>query len=617
MQRMSSIVLMVIALGMVAYHLISTHLILQPYAAHINTHVGFCLVVVFLAGLVTAKGKKRLWYLCLAVLSLLAFVYVEIWWEQLQERAFFCTATDLAIGALLIVLTIEATRQHFGLAIPILVLIAVIYPFLGQHLPEPLYTRAIGLEDTISHLSISLGGKGVIGHLPAISLYYVFLFVVFGGLLQATGATRFFLSLAKLVAGRVRGAPALIAVISSALVGSISGSVFANVAITGSFTIPLMKRMGYKSEQAGAVEAAASSGGQIMPPVMGIGAFIMAGMTNVPYIQICIMAILPAIIYYLCIGLYTYIRAGQLNIGTMRTEDEKGNTRELLLEAPKFVIPLAAIVGVLVAGYSVMYAAFCGIISLILISLIRRKTRPSLDQIIDGLVKGAVTGAGIGASIACVSMMVATFTLTGLGIEMSYGIEQWSGGYLLVTLVIIWTVCILLGMGGLGFTTYIIISIFGAPALIRMGVSLMQAHFFIFFASVFNMVTPPIASAAIIASKLAGARYMKTALETGKIAAAGLLLPLVFIYAPAILLQPVDLVPEVVIIIGFIIALTALQVGMVGYYFRECNILERILVTASAALLMVFIVVQNYILFAIGTGLFTLVTLRQWRKPRF
>lgn len=615
-QRVSSVALIVVALAMVAYHLLSTLTILQPYVAHVNTHIGFCLALVFLAGLAGTKGKKRLWYLFLVLLSLMTTGYVQMFWEVLQERTFFNTATDLVIGGLLIILVIEATRQHFGPIIPILVCIIVAYPFLGTHLPEPFYTRSLGLEQTISQLSIGLTGDGVIGQLSSISLQYVFLFVVFGGILQASGAVTFFMNLAKLAAGKLQGGPALVAVVSSALVGSLSGSTFANVAITGSFTIPIMKNTGYKSEQAGAIEAAASTGGQIMPPVMGIGAFVMAGMTDIPYIQICAMAIIPAIIYYLTVGTYVYIRAGQLNIGRMKPGNEKVDTRELLLEAPKFIIPFAVIVALLMAGFSVMYAGFWAIVSSVAVALIRKKTRPSIGKFIDGFTKGAVGGAGIGASMACISMLAATFTMTGLGIKLTYGMEQWSGGYLLAGLAIIWTLCILLGAGGIGFATYIVISIFAAPALVQMGVPFIQAHFFIFFATVFVGVTPPMAPAAIIGSKLAQASYMRTAFETLKIAAVGLLLPFAFVYAPIMLLQPVNPYAEIITLISFVIALLALQTGSVGYFLRDCSWLERILLLVGGLFLLVFVPVQNYILFAIGMGLPVLVTVWQWRKSR-
>jgi len=616
-QRITNIAVVVVALAMVIYHMLSAHVILQASIPHLNTHVGFCLVLLFLAGLAKAKGKRRLLSLGWVVLALVCYFYVQVLWVDLQKRAFFNTTTDLIIGVIMIILVWEASRQYFGLVIPVLVLIFIIYPFIGHNLPEPFYCHAFEIDKAISVFSISATGEtGIIGPLTSISIHYVFLFMVFAGVLQATGGATFFMLLAKTVAGRMRAGPAISAVISSCAFGSISGSVAANTVITGSFTIPLMKSVGYKPEQAGSIEAASSSGGQIMPPIMGAGAFIMAGFTDIPYIQICVLAVMPALIYYFSVGAYVYLRAGQLNIRPVSAEDRKVDPKELLLMSPVFIVPFITVVTILIMGYSVMYAAFWTIVVSVVVSLIRKKTRPSLGQYIDGFTKGAVNGAGIGAVLACITLVQAGFTMSGLGIKLTYGIEQWSGGYFIAALAIIWFMSILLGMGGVGTAAYIIVAIFSVPALMIMGVPFIIAHFFIYFASTFHSVTPPMAGAAIVASKLAGASYWKTAIETGKVALVGLILPFAFVYTPLILLQPLELFPEVLRLIGFLIALLALQITFVGYYRIHCTSLERMLAAVSAVLLLAFIPVQNNLLFAIGVGLFILLTLGQWRKWR-
>ena len=403
-------------------------------------------------------------------------------------------------------------------------------------------------------------------------------------------------------------------VVSSGLTGSLMGSTLSNVALTGSFTIPLMKSVGYEPEQAGAVEAAASNGGGILPPVMGVGAFLMAGMTDIPYVQIMAMAVLPAILYYLTVGTYVYLRAGQLKIPRQTSEDV--DKRELLLESSKFVVPFAIIVVLLVLGYTVMFTAFWAVIGTITVALIRKKTRPSLGQFIDGFTKGAVSGGGVGMMTACIALLGSTFTMTGLGVKLSYGVEVWSGGYSLVALGIIWVVSVVIGMGGIGFAAYLVVSMFAVPALVETGVPFAQAHFFIYFACLFSGVTPPVAIAAVVASKIAGGKYLKTAIESGKIAAAGLLLPVMLTFIPIIMLQPVDPLPEIIKLAGFMISLLTLQVAFVGYYVRECDLRERILAAVSAASLLIFILVSNYFLFVLGIGLFLLVTFMQWRKNK-
>lgn len=609
-----SIAVIVVALAMAFYHMTSTQVLLQSAIGHLNTHLGFCLFLLFLAAAAGSEGKiRRLWSLVLALLALLATGYVQVLWPELQMRAYFNTPTDLIIGVLLIILVLEATRREFGLILPVLAIIVVLYPFIGHILPEPLHCHSLGLTRTISNLSIGLAA-GIYGRVLPVSANFIFLFVVFGGILRATGGTTFFLQLARLVAGKLQGGPGMMAVVSSAAVGSIIGSAAANVAVTGSFTIPLMKKVGYKPEQAAGIEAAASNGGQIMPPVMGLVAFGMAGLTGIPYINIIAMAVLPAILYFFCTGAYVYLRAGQLGIGKM--SGEKVEVRELLLSAPSFLVPFTVIIILLVMGYSVMYVAFWAIISSIVVSLVRKKTRPSLGAFINGFAQGARAGAGIGATTACVGLMMATFTMSGLGVKLASGIDTWSGGYLLPALAIVWVMCILLGFGGPSLVAYIIVSIFAVPALLKMGVVFEIAHFFVMFIAVFAFITPPVAMVSLIAAKLAGATYIKSAIESTKVAAAGFLLPFMFIYCPILLLQPQEPLWEVIGVLACVTSLLALQIGFVGYYMRECRLGERILAIAAGAVLLAFLPLQSYVLFFIGVALFALLTLSQWRKSK-
>jgi len=605
-----------VALAMVVYHLVAAHTIIQQYIPHLNTHLGFSLILVFLAATSEAKGKKLLITWILTGLAVLCYAYIQIFWFEIQNRAYFNTTTDLTIGVILIALVCEATRRHFGILLPIICLTVVFYTLIGQSLPEPFYCHSFTLKDTIANLTVGLQGSGVIGELTSASMNYVYLFIVFGGVLQATGGTRFFLQLAQLVTTKLRGGPALMAVVSSALVGTVSGSVIANVAITGSFTIPLMKKVGYKPYQAGAVEAAASNGGQIMPPVMGIGAFIMAGITDIPYIQICAMAVLPAIIYYISLGAYVYFRAGDLDMAGVQVVENPEDKKELLKMAPAFIMPFATIIIVLLMDYSVMYAAFWTIVVSVITVLIRKKTRPSLGQFVEGFTKGSISGAGVGAVIACIAMLAASFTVSGLGIKISHGIEIWSGGYLVASLVIIWIICIIIGMGGVGFATYIVTSIFAVPALMKMGVPFAVSHFFIFFSTTFMGVTPPVAPAAIVAGKLAGAKYMKTAWETGRVAAAGLILPFVFVYAPVILLQPTGPFLGIPKLIGFVAALIAFQIAGIGFYIKRSDWLERGLAGVSALLLLLFVPINEYYLFVAGISIFIFITIKNiMKKP--
>jgi TRAP transporter 4TM/12TM fusion protein len=601
-----------VALLMVFYHLLSSQTLLLPSTQHFTAHLGFALVVIFLGSL---ESNRKIWQrIVLSLFVLLSFVcwgYIHVLHEALIDRSFFNTLPDLIIGAILVFLVLEAARESFGLVIPILALVFIIFPFFGAHLPGPLKCTSMTISQTIGNLSVSLDHG--IYQLLSISLSYVFLFVVFGGVLQATGAVSSFLQLGKMIGSKVRAGPAMMSVIASAAVGSVSGSFGANIAITGSFTIPLMKTVGYEPHQAGAIEASASSGGAIMPPVMGVIAFVMAGVTGIPYIKICAMALLPAILYFGCCGLYVYLRGEQRRLPKKKATID---TKELFYQLPLFLGPLALIVILLICGFSVMYTAVWAIISTVVLTMIRKKTRPSLRQYIDGFVQGARNGAGIAAMISCSGILMATFTMTGLGIKIAHGIETWSGGNLLLALAIIWAICIILGMGGQALAGYVIVTIFGVPALMDMGLTLEMSHFFVLFGIAFGVLTPPIAMAAIIASKLAGAPYMKTSIEATKVAIAAFVVPFLFIYCPVLLLNPQETLSAINGIIASVLILSAFQVSFVGYLFTDCNKKERTLPIIGATLLLVYVITKSLMFFSAGILILAIFVFVQLRKRK-
>ncbi|MDP2647441.1 MAG: TRAP transporter fused permease subunit, partial [Desulfobacterales bacterium] len=413
------LIITVTGLAMAAYHLVFSQYLLQGPVEHSSTHLGFSLVLVFMGALKDSAHKyRRVFFLTAAIFSLVATGYVGVLHDELEERVWFNTPADLVIGVITILLVLEATRQAFGLLVPLFAVMVVIYPFVGRHFPEPFYTTSLSLAKTISNLSVGL--SGIYGPILSISANYIFLFILFGGLLQATGATGFFLEAGKMIGNRFRGGPGLMAVAGSAAVGSITGSVAANIAITGSFTIPLMKKAGYKPAQAAAIEAAASNGGQIMPPIMGIVAFGMAGVTGIPYVKIIAMALLPAILYFFCCGVYVQLRAEQLKIPFTVTDID---VKELALSSPLFLVPITVVIVLLIRGYTVMHCGFWAIVSLIAVSLIRRKSRPSLRDFANGFTQGAITGAQIGVMCAASGLIVSTFVMSGLGVKLSAGIE--------------------------------------------------------------------------------------------------------------------------------------------------------------------------------------------------
>ncbi|MCS7280916.1 MAG: TRAP transporter fused permease subunit [Desulfobacterota bacterium] len=463
-------------------------------------------------------------------------------------------------------------------------------PFLGHLLPEPFYCHSLGVSKTISKLAIALE-SGIYQFLP-ISTNYIFLFAVFGCLLQALGGTDFFMECARLISRKLRGGPAMMAVVSSAMVGTVTGSGAANVLITGTFTIPLMKKHGYTPEQAGAIEAAAVSGGQIMPPIMGMVAFGMAGLTGIPYTYICIMAVIPALIYFFNCGMYVYLLSGKLQIGKA-VSGPAISKKKLFLSSLWFLVPFTVIVALLAAGRTVMFVAFWANVSLILLAVLTKK---SLTALFKGLVEGAIAGAGIASSVAAVGMIATTFTTSGLGVKMASGIEVWSGGSLFFALLIIWAVCIILGMVGLSLTAYIIVSLFAVPPLVKVGVPFEIAHFFVMYVAVFAFLTPPVAVVALIAARVAQANYIRTAMEAVKTAFAAYILPFAFPYCRLLLLRPVDLKAEILEVLSLVVGLFSLQVAFVGHFIRKCDLLQRAFALTASSLFCMLLFFDKYML---------------------
>jgi TRAP transporter 4TM/12TM fusion protein len=609
------ILLTLTALVFAGFQMLSSQKLLMSTIPYLSLHAAFCFLLTILSSINGSKSRVfTAWNWLLAAICLVSFAYILVYWKDIQVRAYFNSPMDLIVGVIIILLSLELTRQAFGLFLPILSLAIVGYGFLGSHLPEPFRSQSMPLDQTISNLSVSFEG-GVYAFLH-ISANFLFLFILFGGVLNATGAINFFVSLGKIVMSKVRGGAAMMAVVASAGVGSVTGSAAANVAVTGSFTIPLMKKSGFRPEEAGGIEAAASNGGQILPPVMGMTAFAMAGLAGIPYILIMKMALLPAFLYFLTIGLYVFLLAGKRGMHKLQVSDagEKVDLKELALSSVNFIVPLGAVIVLLLMGYSVNYVGFWAILVTIFVSLLRKKTRPSLEAFVDGLVAGVKQAAAVGTSVACVGLILSTLSMSGVGVKLITGIEQWSGGSLFLALLLVWAISVLLGMGGASITSYIIVSVFTVPALRKMGVPFEQGHFFAMFVSVFAFLTPPVAMVSLIASKMAGARYIPTAIESTKAALAGFLIPFLCVYCPILLLQPRNLAYETVELAAILLGFLCLEVAFVGYYISVCNRLERVLMAASGFCAFAFVIIQNSSILAFGLVLFLLLTMQHRSK---
>ncbi|MCJ7596092.1 MAG: TRAP transporter fused permease subunit, partial [Desulfobacterales bacterium] len=442
--KISAAVVAAVSLIMCLYQLAFTQFLLVEPALHTVLHVGFALVVIFLDIFHTkALEGKRAWFsLSLVFVSVVVTVYLFVYRDELSERLIFPLSRDVVIGVAAIVILFVAAVMKFGKTLPIVAGVLIAYAIFGQYLPQPFTTPDLEIRDQlVPYLSLGLGtGWGIYGNEVAISANYLFLLILFGSVLGASGGTRFIIGIGQMVGSRLASGPAAVAVIGSSLLGTITGSTVANITITGAFTIPLMKKVGYPSKSAAAIEAASSNGGQIMPPLMGVTAFVMAGYTGIPYVQIMVAAIVPALLYYMILIMYAQIQAKKMGIAKHPVTVDR---RELLLDSPGFLIPLIVLVTLLMKGYSLMFLAFWSIIAVLATSLLRKKTRPSLQTVMKAFVRGARAGSEVAVATALIGIIVTCFSVTGLGIKIPTLVEILSGGMLPVAMLITMIVSII------------------------------------------------------------------------------------------------------------------------------------------------------------------------------
>ncbi len=511
----------------------------------------------------------------LAVLLAASCLYLVSQHQALVTRAGTARPSDLVAGAIAVLLVLELARRTVGMALVCVALLALAYSQIGPWLPGLLGHRGYSPARVIEHLY--LGTEGIWGVPLGVSADFVFLFILFGTLLDRAGGGQLLIALARKVAGNSRGASAKTAAVSSAFMGSLSGSAVANVVTTGTLTIPMMKRAGFKAHLAGAIEAAASTGGQIVPPVMGAGAFILATWTNIPYIRVATAAILPALLYY--IALLAGIHFAAARAGIVTTPETPAGTaaaRRLHL-----LLPLAGIVVLLAFGRSPMRAAFWGVALAFASAMVLPATRFSLATLRSTLVTAASGAVQVAAACAAAGVIVGIATLTGVGLRMSGLIITLSGGHLLLGLV--WTALagIVLGMGLPTTAAYVVLAALGAPALVQLGAPLLAAHLFIFYFGCISNVTPPVSLAAYAAAGIAEAPAFRTAVTALLLAATGFIIPFAFVFAPALLLNdtPGAVVLAAIMAVGGVVALAA---AATGHHNRQLAAAERLLLFAAA-----------------------------------
>ena len=547
------------------------------------THLGLIFTLIFLL-YPAIKGKednKFIWGLDLlfALGSIAISSYIIVNYEVLVRRAGMFTQVDNIMAILAMVIVLEGTRRVIGPELPVISILFLIYARFGRMMPGMLAHRGYSWSRISQHMYFTT--EGIFGIPLGVSATYIFLFLLLGAFAKRTGLGDLFIDLAMAITGRTTGGPAKAAVVSSGFMGSISGSSVANTVTTGSFTIPLMKRVGYDPQFAAAVEAAASTGGQIMPPIMGAAAFIMAEFIGVPYVTIARAAILPAILYYITVGLMVHFEAKKQGLEGM-SPDLIPKFLTVLKTRGHMIAPLVIIFYYLFRGYTPLRAAYLGIIVSYVLSFLKKDTRMSLMDLIDTLKEGAISALGVAAACAAVGFIVGVTTLTGLGLKFTSITVALARGNLFLALIFTMIACTILGTGLPTTATYIVLATMAAPALTYLGVPILASHLFVLYFGVVADLTPPAALAAYAGAGISGSNPFKTGLTAVKLAIAGFVVPFVFAYSPSLLLIDTTFMQVILITLTSILGVFALSAAVLGYLNRKTTLIERGILIASA-----------------------------------
>ncbi|WP_336407722.1 TRAP transporter fused permease subunit [Gallaecimonas kandeliae] len=576
-------------------------------------HLSWVLVLIFMVKPSFAPSAPKPLYQFGRLLDLL-FAVIAVWagfdlsrfdYDDLSFLLEGLQKVDLYTGTALILLLLEATRRTVGWVMSGIAILFLVYAMWGNHLPDEFASKGFDLQEIIRFHIFST--NGVFGAPLAISAGVVFVFVLFGALLQVTGAGQFFIDCAFALAGRYRGGPAKASVLASAALGSITGSAIANTVTTGALTIPMMKKLGYKPEQAAGIEAPPSTGGQIMPPVMGAGAFVMAQFTGLPYSEILLVSIAPAILYFFCTLMYVHLMACKLGLKGMDNVEKVG---KVVKEGWHYLVPLVFITVLLLMSYSPVLVGLAGCLAIVVATFSRRKTWIPLRALLSGLRDGALMILPISAACATAGIVVGVVGQTGIGLQFTQALLALSGGYLLGAFALIALAAVVLGMGLPVTAAYIVLSVMAVPALNQFGLPVLTAHLIVFWLSQTSNVTPPIALAAFAGAGIAGASPMKSAVEAFKLAFGFFIIPLMMAYSG--LLWRADetgweFLLAILATIGLIVAFAC---GVEGRLVNRLKPWTRVLLLAIAVVMLV-----HYPLLRIaGLILLVLVILWDWKR---
>jgi TRAP transporter 4TM/12TM fusion protein len=588
MERLGKIlerVLRVVAIAMSIYHLWAATFGAPEAMMHRSVHLTFTFGLIFLTSLSSRKkGLSLVMDLVLLAAAMISMAHIFLNYEYVVTRYPYVQSLsgwDFWLGIVVTLLLLEASRRTIGWALPLTAVAFLLYGLFGQHLPGLLRHTGFSLETLIDQLYLTT--EGIFGIPLGVSATYVILFVIYGAFLEESGTGEAFTNFATSLVGGTKGGPGKISCVSSSLFGTISGSAVANVMVDGWLTIPLMKRAGFRPQAAAAIEATASTGGQIMPPVMGAAAFVMAEFTGISYVDICKHALVPALLYYLALFMAIHFEASRSGLLGLPKE-ERPSVSSVMKEKGHLFIPIGVIVYFMIAGFTPMLACLYAIASVLPSSFLRKESRMGLRKILRALEAGARNMLPVAAACACAGIVVGIINLTGLGLKFTGIMLDVAGGSLAPALILTMITGIILGMGLPTTAAYIVQASLLIPALIKLGVPVIAAHLFVFYFAILSAITPPVAMAVYAAAGISGSNVWQTGLQAVRMGATGFIVPFMFVYGPSLLLMG-NWLEIIMAIISGSVGVILLSAGLMGWFVGETRLWQRGLLVLSAILL--------------------------------
>lgn len=578
--KITDALVLVISVALALFHMYSSSFGIMPSYAQSAIHWGLVGSYIIVTHPLKFKGG-----VIIDVALVLLNIFLSYYQIFIQEK-FILTAGvysrfEIYLSIVAIVIAIEIARRSIGKILPVISILFVLYALLGNNLPGMLRTVKFSIERIAPYLYTS--SDGLYGQTLYVSAQFIFLFVLFGAILDMTGAGEFFVNIAFALTGRVRGGPAQAAVYSSMLMGTINGSGAANVVTTGTFTIPLMKKVGFKPAMAGAIEAVASNGGQIMPPVMGAVAFLMAEMTGIEYGKIALAALPTAVLYYITLSMSVYVESNKENI-PITPKEEQLNAGKVLKDGWLYFVPLIVLIAMMVSGYSAQKSAFYAILISFAVGFIKNRENMNVKRLLQALKESASGIGPIAAACMLAGIVMGIINMTGLGLKISSIIMEIAAGRLIIALVLAMLTSLILGMGLPTSAAYMILAILVAPAIVNMGVTEIGAHLFILYFGALSTITPPVALSTFAAAGIAGSGLWETGFAAMKLAAAGFIIPFIFCFSPELLL--IGAAGEIVFaLVTAVIGCIVLSIALGGWFKVNLSIVARIILIPCSVLL--------------------------------